>query len=118
MNSNNLKPESYVQNQKRIHGYSMNLLDANIVSDFKEGRRLDKELRRRYLIKFGQKLPGIIEGVSMGFVLKHADSRADLYKELMYLLEGYPGKEIARIYKACAKLTTAAGYINKILDSA
>ena len=117
MSSNNLKPDSYLINQRRINGYSLDLLDANMVSDFKKGRSRQRELKKKYMFKFSQKLPDIIEEIHPKQLLKLSGSKKELLRLCLDLLEGYPGNELFVVYKSMVRLKTPIGMINHLLKS-
>jgi hypothetical protein len=117
MNSDNLKPDSYLANQRRIYGYSLNLLDANMVSDFKKGRSRQRKLKKKYMFKFSQKLPHIIEEIHPKQLSKLAESKKELLRLCLDLLEGYPGNELFVMYKSMVRLKTSTGMIIHLLKS-
>lgn len=116
MNSDNLKPDSYIANQRRINGYSLNLMEANVVSDFRKGRSRQREMKKKYLFKFSQELPGIIENININYVLKLSGSRAELLQECIEVLEGYPGSELYEMHRSMVRLKTPNGMINHLLE--
>ncbi len=115
MSQNTLKPDSYLQNQQRIHGYSLNLKDANTVSTYREGRSRDRELKKKYRWKFSQELPDIIEYMLPKQLARLANSKAELYQACMEVIDGYPGSELYKMHKTMDCQNTPQGKINYVL---
>jgi hypothetical protein len=93
------KPQSYYENQTRLHGDSTNLLDANILLHYTTHARINRQSRDKLMDEIMDKICKSLNNILNNHIRTHLPSADVCIKDCWNVVLGMPAPELRKLLK-------------------